>query len=429
MDFYQRFLEDLAAWCAASPRVQVMALFGSRARRERPADEYSDCDVLLVVDDPDFFLTDDAWLNQFGRVSLSFIEPTAANGMERRVFYDDAHDADFMLYPTSRLEEIAADPLLQSFFDRGWQLPVDKAGFLQTLQRCAHLPETPKPFDAATFANLTHTFLFHVLWATKKALRGEIWAAKTCVDGYMKDLLRQMMECRRLANDGEVWHAGRFLDAWLGKADHDRLAHAFARYEKADILRAIRETMDLFCDTARETADLLGYAYPYDAEAYTLSQLERLSAPGDKPWLLVQVDGTLCDDRHRLNLLGQEAFYDPAQLLTDAAVPGAAAFLRDAAQHYRILYLAFRPTQTAETTRRWLAETDFPEGTLVLGSSAEQRLSELRTALGGQTPAAGIGDRWDDNRLHWELGCPSILVREYDGDWEFARSCLQPSQL
>jgi len=31
---------------------------------------------------------------------------------------------------------------------------------------------------------------------------------------------------------------------------------------------------------------------------------------------------------------------------------------------------------------------------------------------------AGIGDRWDDNELHSEIGCLSIILQEYEGKWE-----------
>ncbi|OGO07615.1 MAG: hypothetical protein A3K46_00170 [Chloroflexi bacterium RBG_13_60_9] len=33
---------------------------------------------------------------------------------------------------------------------------------------------------------------------------------------------------------------------------------------------------------------------------------------------------------------------------------------------------------------------------------------------------AGIGDRWDDNELHSEIGCLSVILKEYEGQWEAA---------
>jgi hypothetical protein len=38
--------------------------------------------------------------------------------------------------------------------------------------------------------------------------------------------------------------------------------------------------------------------------------------------------------------------------------------------------------------------------------------------------AAGIGDRWDDNELHLELGCLSIILQEHAGNWATVRKYL-----
>lgn len=37
---------------------------------------------------------------------------------------------------------------------------------------------------------------------------------------------------------------------------------------------------------------------------------------------------------------------------------------------------------------------------------------------------AGIGDRWDDNELHLEIGCLSIILKEYEGNWDIVRKNL-----
>ena len=37
---------------------------------------------------------------------------------------------------------------------------------------------------------------------------------------------------------------------------------------------------------------------------------------------------------------------------------------------------------------------------------------------------AGIGDRWDDNECHLALGCLSIILKEFEGNWTTARRYL-----
>jgi len=38
--------------------------------------------------------------------------------------------------------------------------------------------------------------------------------------------------------------------------------------------------------------------------------------------------------------------------------------------------------------------------------------------------AAGIGDRYDDNELHLELGCQSFILQEWCPNWDTVRRYL-----
>ena len=37
---------------------------------------------------------------------------------------------------------------------------------------------------------------------------------------------------------------------------------------------------------------------------------------------------------------------------------------------------------------------------------------------------AGIGDRWDDNELHLELGAKSFILQEWTPDWNTVRKYI-----
>ncbi len=133
--------------------------------------------------------------------------------------------------------------------------------------------------------------------------------------------------------------------------------------------------------------------------------------------LLVFVDGTIADDRHRLPLLGTEAFNLPENLLADGAVPGSAACLASLSCRREIVYVGARDPSLTALTRAWLSQNGFPDGEVLLGRTYEERLAFSREAAVRHAFVAGIGDRWDDSALHQELGIRSIIVREYEGDW------------
>ncbi|HIJ64801.1 MAG TPA: hypothetical protein HPP77_02535, partial [Candidatus Hydrogenedentes bacterium] len=42
---------------------------------------------------------------------------------------------------------------------------------------------------------------------------------------------------------------------------------------------------------------------------------------------------------------------------------------------------------------------------------------------------AGIGDRWDDNELHLEIGCLSIIAKEHEGNWDIVRKHLLGNEI
>lgn len=133
--------------------------------------------------------------------------------------------------------------------------------------------------------------------------------------------------------------------------------------------------------------------------------------------ILVFIDGTICDDRDRHHLLGTAAFHEKKWILEDLPVPGSVECLQKLAAVYKIVYIGARPIKAQTATQEWLRSKSFPEGAVVLGENLADRLKIVKQLKNGYQFIAGIGDRWDDNALHAELGCLSLVLEEYAGDW------------
>ena len=73
-----RFLAELERWAQAEADVRAALVIGSQARSDIPADEWSDVDVVLAVDDPEARIRDAGWLTAFGTPELTFLEETPA---------------------------------------------------------------------------------------------------------------------------------------------------------------------------------------------------------------------------------------------------------------------------------------------------------------------------------------------------------------
>jgi len=140
--------------------------------------------------------------------------------------------------------------------------------------------------------------------------------------------------------------------------------------------------------------------------------------------VLVFIDGTICERSAQVHLMGRPEFYEREAILEGFPVPGSAACLQELAGEYNIVYIGARPGSALEYTREWLQRMGFPEGRVHLGKAQEERLEIVRGLRGEFDFAAGIGDRWDDNELHLELGCLSIILKEHEGNWDTVRRHL-----
>lgn len=257
------FLAAVAAWGSRRSDVHFAVLVGSHARAEDPADEWSDIDLVIIVDDPAAMMADPSWLDELGRPLLSFVEPTAVGGFtERRVLFESGQDVDFVLLPVAGAVQLAASPEAASVFARGFWVLVDKLGIAPALDGQTDTPWAPDLPDAASFAQLTHDFWFHALWSAKKLRRGEVWIAKQGCDCYLKGLTVRLMAWHAQAADASVdtWHRGRFLERWADPVALRDFRAAFAAGDPDDIARALWATVDLFERLERETATRLGLA-------------------------------------------------------------------------------------------------------------------------------------------------------------------------
>jgi hypothetical protein len=140
--------------------------------------------------------------------------------------------------------------------------------------------------------------------------------------------------------------------------------------------------------------------------------------------VLVFVDGTICDRTGQLDLIGMPSFYEREAILAGAAVPGSVRCLQELAHRYTIVYIGARPMSALPQTREWLETMGFPDGPIYLAQTQEERLEIVRGLRDRFDFAAGIGDRWDDNELHLELGCLSIILQEHRGNWDTVRRHL-----
>ena len=139
--------------------------------------------------------------------------------------------------------------------------------------------------------------------------------------------------------------------------------------------------------------------------------------------ILVFLDGTICDMRHRIPLrrLGAKKFFSDKKIMKDTPTAGSVKMMKELAEKYRLIYIGARPGEYIAITRQWLNRAGFPDGDVYLGKDQQERMQITQQLKGQFDFAAGIGDRWDDNELHLELGCQSFILKEWEPNWDAVR--------
>jgi aminoglycoside 6-adenylyltransferase len=289
---YDQIVERFVRWAQGEKSIRAAILIGSRARKELSADQWSDLDLILILTEPQRFLSRTDWLEKIGVPRLTFLEGTSTGGeMERRVLFEGGLDVDFAVIPervargliwylriqrsfpvllrlfprfARRMEESTS-----GFFDiirRGVRVLVDKDGLAVYLDQAAGMAHGPSfPPGQPEFLEVVNDFWYHTLWTAKHLRRGELWWAKSCCDDRLKWLLRRMMEWHARATKGpqyDTWMRGRFLETWADPRAVKELKGAFAHYDEQDIWHALQATMDLFRWLSLETAERLAFPYP-----------------------------------------------------------------------------------------------------------------------------------------------------------------------
>lgn len=265
-DRYADIKNKLCELAEKDEDIRAVIAIGSYTRKDSPADQFSDLDLIIVTTVPESWYSGE-YPAKLGEVGISFIEPTLGGGAERRCIYGADRDVDMIIFTPEQFGKALTDGVAEWVMDRGYELLCDKEDYTIWIPRYVSKKVSREVMSADEFVNLVNDFYFHNIWAYKKLKRGEMWSAVMCINGYLKERLLKIIEQYHMCiYDCDVWHDGRFLDRWADPYVVEDLEECFARYYYPDCVSALEATHLLFARLARELAEKLGYPYPKGAE-------------------------------------------------------------------------------------------------------------------------------------------------------------------
>lgn len=273
---YEEIITLFVNWGKAQDTIHSAIIIGSRARTDIPADEWSDLDIILLTDTPDLFTRSEDWLNQISPYSITFLEKTAVgDSLERRVMFDPHLDVDFVILTLEQFSSMLQLKEIQQVFQKGYKVLFDKTDITTVIKVPGDvLPITQMPTQQQ-YDNLVQDFWYHIVWVSKKLLRGEIWVALECLDSNLKNLLRTMAEWHAVSVLNHApWHNGRFIEKWADPRLVNYFTKIFATYDSNSIIHSMKETMDIFRLLAIEVSEVLDFPYPEQANQAAVSFVE-----------------------------------------------------------------------------------------------------------------------------------------------------------
>lgn len=261
-------------WARTDERILAAVAFGSTERTDRPADAWSDLDLLFVVGDRAPWLDDLGWIDAIGRSWLRLVNEAPVPGVRVvQVLFAGGYDVDLIPVDRELLAAFEVPDVAAEVFGHGARVVVDRIeAFGRLTNGTGTFPvETGsgvRPPRSDEFAKTVATFLYQTVWATKRLLRGERWRAHDDVDDYMRDRFLTMLEWHAVARGVVgVFPESRKLEVWTPPDVAAELPATFARYEDGSIAEALVRGHALFRRLAREVAGRWGFDYPDAVDA------------------------------------------------------------------------------------------------------------------------------------------------------------------
>jgi aminoglycoside 6-adenylyltransferase len=251
---------------------------GSRARRDHPADEWADLDLVIFTTDLSKYASTQGWLSAIGPAWVSVLFERGDDWVEHLVLFDGGRKVDFAFSPLDALHALAQSLLSDDVYRRGYRVILDKDGLTTRLPPPPYTPLPGDPPSAGAFRQMVEAFWYGATHVARHIRRRQLWVVKLG-DAAMKAHLLTLLEWHARATHGwdiDTWHDGRFLAEWADPATWAALHAVFGRFDAADSWRALRATMDLFRRLATETARRLGMEYPAALDDHVTQYVNRL---------------------------------------------------------------------------------------------------------------------------------------------------------
>ena len=245
---------DVILQTAKVLQVDAVAMSGSRTNQKIQTDEFQDYDVVYIVDDLDYLMSDLSWLTQFGE---RIIEQEVTLGHRRLylMLFEDGNRIDLTLCPKDHIQEWVES-------EADFTVLEDTKGLFETYspspERYWITPATETDFEKSC-----NEFWWVSAYVVKGICRNQVIYAtdhlyNICQQELLKILAWQVASDREAVDIGKNY---KYLFNYL-TAEKEKEFSALLDFSSLDkITQSLLATMQLFHQEAQRLAQKMGFDY------------------------------------------------------------------------------------------------------------------------------------------------------------------------
>ena len=262
-------------------RIRAVWLSGSRVDPAATQDQFSDFDVVYLVNDLPSMVQNEKWLTPFGpplilqRPDDWFDHPRDSASHEKfayLMYFRDGQRIDLTLVALGQLQTVLNDPEPR-------RILLDKDGITGLNDVPAgQFGRVLSPTERE-FTDTCNEFWWISVSAAKGIARGEVLSAKSLMERYQLDMLLQMLAWKAGTSRGFPLACGKFfryLPAFLQPGEHERLMDILFPPNVTEQWSQLLNMCALFDQTAVEVSAALTLPYDPAQSGAIMLELERL---------------------------------------------------------------------------------------------------------------------------------------------------------
>ncbi|MDP5274188.1 aminoglycoside 6-adenylyltransferase [Chengkuizengella axinellae] len=267
-------MNQILEYAENNEMVRAVILNGSRANPNLKNDIFSDYDVVFLVKDPTFFLEHQDWIQHFGKTIIMQQNSFDDNGEKSHIFlmiFEDGVRIDLFFRSIKEVNKCLEDSLKVTLLDKDNILPE----FDPATEEYYY---TKKP-TKQKFEKDCNNFWWCSTYVAKSIWRDQLSYAKYIYDVIMKDHMRDMISWyigskkNWEVNSGSL---GKHFKQQLPEELWNSFEKTYSGSNYEEIWESLFEAGKLFRKIGLETAEQLGYEYPFEDDEKVTEYLKKI---------------------------------------------------------------------------------------------------------------------------------------------------------